>query len=473
MAGTVQQGGNAGSLLGGEAIDVRSWLLGLGTRRVTSTLDGIYTAAEEGMAKTLPADLSVWSSLNSSSVDFGAGSVFNGSITNILVGVEMGIMPNLVLGIAVGGYEGDIDYNNGSLRIDGNLDLTGLNLNPYMLWSVEGARVWATLGLGEGDLNYTDTIRAEESMIWPAKDSSSLSSIMVGAGAEIDLMANDFLEVLGRFELVSMQVETGAGKGSLYNKQNVDIHGVRGEVEVGWPTEMTKGGTLRPYITAGYRRDGGDGDGSNSIEVGAGLAMQTQHFTFNGSLRTQANSNAGDYEQTSYNLAFSYDRNSDSRGLMLTLSQSIDLSTTTNAFAASAQAVPGLGSVAQLTPASQGSANQLAYAGQGSSQTRSSNTINVEAGYGLALGSMNGDGAQGDWGGMLTFKVSTDFNEGVMGVQTYGLMLESGKAAASAETDSFISLVRPGRYELQFTKTPGLGGSDDVNAIQLKLSREL
>ena len=439
-------GGNAGTIHT-EAADARGWLIGLGSGKMTRTLDGIYGAMESGLTDRLPEDMNIWTDVSRSNIDFGTDTSFDGKTGGIRLGVEKAVSTghtNLTAGLVFGTFFGDVDHRDAARRLSGKLDITGWSLNPYLLRSVGGSRVWLTLGMGQGSLNYSDTHTSATGTTWSDRDSSDLDIFMVAVGTEHDLMVSESMELQGRFEAMNLQLEADGGR--LFDEQKAKSQGFKGELEAGWPIQ-TEAGNLRPYVTFGYRWD--SGDGGLGIEYGTGVSMQMKHFTLDGSMRIQG---AGDFERDSASLSFSYDHDGDSEGLMLALSQDQG--------------------VAEMDPFADYASG--GFDSNGALGSNSQDRINVEVGYGFVLGSLFGESLQRNKSlqlddksnktGMLIIHAKTDFNHGAQGRSEYGMTLETGIAPGS--------LVKPSRYELLFTRKPGYGTGAGEDAILLKLTRD-
>ena len=408
--------GNAGTVYTGVGTDFRSWLAGMGTDRVSgavrSAVDGAYNAMEGKFMEKMPEGMNLWTELTHSSIDFGgAGNAsFDGSLFNFRMGVEREFTETTTLGVAATRFDGDIDHENKPLKLTGTMEVSGWNINPYVLWSDGVARAWVTAGFGSGDMDYSDK---QDGNRFNESDSADIDTSMLAVGTEYDLVETEKYEVLARFEAMSMKIESDAGENKRFDEQDVESHGVRGEAEVGWP--MVGGGErftgdMRPYVTLGYRWDGGDGNGGNSAELGGGIVMQMRDFTLDGNLRTQVGSGDGDFERTSFSFSFSYDSGGDKQGMMLALSQDRG--------------------GAELDPFSQ-------YATHASNLESGSSSLvadrmNVQAGYGFALDN-----------GLLTFHSATDFNGGVMGQAAYGFTLETFGARALAARRTAKGLAAP------------------------------
>ena len=471
-----QSGGNAGTIYTGVAMDAKGWLIGLGKGKVTRTLDDIYSTMEASLINTLPDKVAIWTDIKHSNLDFGNATNYGGELTSFRMGYEKLMDDRMTLGLVVGSYGSDLDITNASLvGFKGGLEIAGWTMNPYLLWSGEAARFWVTVGFGQGDLEYEDTLNLNNTNL--TKDDTTDTGMAMVAGGMEYLLANDGrMEVLGRAEVMSLQMSSGDAKDGLFDAQETRASGARGEMEVGWPRMMDGEGwlgavgSMRPYLTMGYRWDGGDVSGSTAFEYGAGMTMQMDHFTFDGSVRTQGSAGADDIDRTSYNLSFNYDRERDQRGMMLTLSQDQGVAAmdpfAAGAFDASRLALGGTPSGGTPSGGKAGGSSYGRSSYGTSGYSSGADRVNARVGYGFALTNKT-----------LTIHTATDFNQGVQGTSEYGLVLETfGKPAQTgADAEGAANgryMGTPSTYELLFTRKPGYGTAEDADAILLRLNRE-
>ena len=443
-------GGNAGTLYTGRAADAQGWLLELGTGKVTRMLDGVYGAMEGKLMEKLSENVSIWTDISNSNIKFGNSSAtsYDGEMLNFRMGFERAFSEEITVGMVGSIFDGSLDHQHHSLNLNGSLEVSGWNINPYVLWASDSYRIWGTVGFGKGDTSYIDRQAGTASLV--ERDTADLSSSMLAAGAEYDLLATNEYEILGRLEVMSMQLGTDDGDNGMFTDQDSSVRGVRGEVEIGWPVSvdgsgrLAREGSLRPYVTLGYRLDAGDGSGGNAVEYGVGVMVQMKDFNFDGSLRNQALTGAGDFDRTNFTFSFGYDSGNDKQGMMLAVSQDAGVAQL-DPYAATVLAAP------QQVPGT-------------SSSIFGTGKMNVHAGYGFALGGEQG----GSTNGLLTLHTTTDFNDGVMGQSAYGLTLETFGSNAGGEGLG----TNPGRYELLFTRRPTTATAEGIDAILLKLTTE-
>ena len=410
------------------------------------TLERIYSAAEAALASAMPEDSQLWAEVKHSNFSLGKATNLDGHLNSYRLGVEKSTSSRVTVGLAVDRIHGELAHDTPALEVSGKIDLTGYNLNPYILWTNDRARAWSTIGYGVGELEYDDTHKSSDGITLTSQDKADTEFVMLGFGSEYDFMLGEYMEMIGRIDIMGVQMRSGDGKKGLFNRQRARVYGLRGEVESGWPFKLDAG-QMRPYLTVGFRLDGGDEAGSGTLEFGVGVTLNVKDFTLDSAFRGQNSPKDGDFEKTSFNLALSYDSGSDNQGLMLKVSHDYGHAE----FDPFAAALAGSGEL-------------------GGSSALGQDNINVEIGYGFLLGSRQSQQASdkqsayddfqapgADSKQLLTLNSQTQFNQGVLSVMEYGLRLNK-------HTHSF---------ELTYSIKPAVGMNSKIDALLLKYDREL
>ena len=347
----------------------------------------------------------LWSSLRQSDLSFNeSGSDFSGDMMTLTLGIEKSLNDNKLLGVATSWMTSDIGFNNSLFDLSGKGELEQWSLTPYAVFATNYGRVWGTLGVGGGSLDYRDRHKRVSSAV----GSSDVLTRLAAAGAEYDIARDDSLEVLGRIEGMTAWIHTTAGSGNLYSNQSVHVYGARGEFELAWPEAIAGGGHYRPYLTMGYRWDDGDGVTGTAFEYGGGLEISTGDLLFNGSIRLDGLESDSDYDRESYAIDLTYDRGSDQRGLSLNVKNT-------------------RGSVASMDYFTQDmSWAQSASSGRSPDDDRT--RTDFKAGYGIAVrGLLTGRGLLANSGeGVLTPFMKTNLDGSAASEWSMGLTLESG-----------------------------------------------
>ena len=384
--------------------------------------------AVSGAADSVWDGVQVWSSLKRDDLSFDdKGLDFKGDTTSLALGIEKALGSKGLLGVAVNWHDGKLDLadDNYALAVSGEVKMEQWSLAPYAVLATDHGRIWGSVGIGGGTLDYKD-----RHGVFTETGSSDVSMNVLAAGAEYDIMETHSWELLGRVEGMSASMETGDEDDGLYGNQDVRVHGLRGEFEFAWPTVSAGGDHYRPYLTAGYRLDEGDGTGGKAFEYGGGLDVDTGDFTFSGSARLQGLEGEGDYDRRSYTYAMAYDRGRDRRGLSLSMQNSYGSAESRDYFA---RQVPWARS-----------------ANGGLSADERSRT-DMEAGYGFAVRGL----LTGHSEGMLKPFVKTNLDGSAASEWSLGLTLESGF----------------GNIGLEHKTRPATGRrEDDQHEIQLKFN---
>ena len=261
--------------------------------------------------------VNVWTALKQSDMSFSADSVdYDGDLRTISLGFEKVLTDNTLVGVSSNWFKGNMDFNDNRHKADGKVEIDQWVLSPYAVLDLQAARVWGTLGLGFGTMDYEDRLREGNPDM--ESDEADMTMNLLAAGAERDFTNMKTTEVTGRIEVMSTEVSVDGNR--LHDSVDVRVHGLRGEFEFGWSHEVNGSARYRPYLVAGYRWDGGDGVTGRAFEYGGGVEINTSHLSLEGSVRLQSLENSDDYDREHYALTFSYDRDNDRRGLNLSMS---------------------------------------------------------------------------------------------------------------------------------------------------------
>ena len=364
-------------------------------------------------------DLTLWANAKRSNLSFSTDDdvKFSGETVTANMGAEKEVGGKALYGVAVSGTTGELDMDDRETGLKGQAELAHLGVMPYGAYRTDSGRVWGTLGVGTGSLDYKDTHSGVQS-----SGSSDVKMGMVAAGAEQDIVKGEHLDLVGRVEGMSVTMETEDDADGLYDKQKTQVHGARGEFELGWSSAT---GAVRPYVTAGYRWDGGDGETGSAVEYGGGLEIDTDHLSLEGSWRKQAMKSDGEFSRDSYSVELSYDRDRDRKGLTVYMKNSAGAS----------------GQDPFTKNMSWAKADEEGKGGQSDSESNTS----IEAGYGFEVRE----------GRVLRPYIKTEIDDSRPGMWNMGLSLDGD--------DSNI--------EMQHTYRPaeGPGGGDHEVIMTLEL----
>ena len=386
-----------------------------------------------------PSTVRLWSTLKHGDLSLKDGKVgYNGDSLTIALGIEKSLDADKIVGLAVNWFTGEFAIDDKARDVRGKNELEQWSVMPYAVLSTNSGMVWGTLGVGGGSMDHQDRAAGQEGY----SGSSDVLMNVLAAGAERNIGHLGSMEVLGRAEGMTTGLGTSEAKDGQYSEQDVRVHGLRGEFEFAWSLMSDGGNTYRPYLTAGYRWDGGDGVTGRAFEYGLGLNIDTGNLAFNSMMRTQSMADSGDYDRKSYTFDLVYDKGGDRRGLSLNLRNSRGTAVSQDYFAHDMH-------WAQSAPSGLASAGERTY-------------TDVRAGYGFAIngllagrGLLGSDGLTGGREGVLKPYMKMNLDGEAASVWSLGLTLEN----------------RFGNIDLVHTTRPAISESrDDERELQLKFS---
>ena len=198
---------------------------------------------------------------------------YDGGLTGLHAGMDLSIDQFLV-GVGVSQFFSDLDftYHGGAsqhalrTQIDGLYELNTLTINPYATWSWSSySTIWAMISLGAGDVKVSDPeVPSEES-------NTSLNAYALGADLRLLRTPSGF-SVTAKGAIWGGQSSL---KENLQRIQNLDFDVSRFQlsVEGSYHIRLDQNGTLQPFVEAGMRGDGGDGDTGAGLEMGGGARL--------------------------------------------------------------------------------------------------------------------------------------------------------------------------------------------------------
>ena len=300
---------------GSGSLDLGLGLADLGNVNLATLGEGVVDSATGGTGSHGERVFRLWANAEHGDISSSprTGLNFNSDTTTVSMGIERPVDDDKLFGLAVSWFKGEPEFRDSVLGSTGKSELEQWSLMPYAAYSFGPARVWGAFGFGVGDMDYSDTSMGGRST------SSDLSSITYAAGAEYDVATLGAFDLVGRVEAAGSKLRLDRAADGTYDAMDVNSTGLRGELELGVPI-AAEYGQYRPYVTLGYRMDGGDGDTDNdAAEYGAGFAVNTIHVTAVASMRRQG---VG-VNRTSYALELAYDWYSDGKGLNLNVQNNI------------------------------------------------------------------------------------------------------------------------------------------------------
>ncbi len=265
-------------------------------------------------------DLAFWGSGDYRNLSGGSSrSVsYDGRLASGSLGFDARLGANLLAGISAARAQGSVDYTY-SNALKGKLTVALTSLNPYVGWQAPGGMsMWATSGYGTGEVEIEDANGTE---------TGDLTQRMVAAGANGPLVSNDRL-IGGGTARLTLKVEAAFTRAEVDGSEslrNMSLSASRQRLmlEGSYTRELSSGATFTPSIEVGMRRDGGDGETGNGVEIVGGLRYSdaAAGLTVEGGARTLVG-HSSDYDEWGLSGLVRIDPDATGRGLALSVQPS-------------------------------------------------------------------------------------------------------------------------------------------------------
>ena len=189
-----------------------------------------------------------------------AGGRHDGALRSLYVGADARVGDRLLAGAAISPSWGEADYTTAGGRAAGRLETAQTSIYPYLRWTGSGGlEAWALGGFGRGAAEHRPDLAI--AMV----ESSDTSMSMAAAGLRRGLAGWRGLDlaVVGSAGFLSLSA-AGALAGT--TGLEAGVQQARMALEAAFA-----GGPLSPFVQAGGRYDGGDGQTGAGLELVGGV----------------------------------------------------------------------------------------------------------------------------------------------------------------------------------------------------------
>jgi len=242
--------------------------------------------SNNALAASLNGRITVWGhadhrALSGNNTDYPLG--YDGGVSSFHAGADMAFGAFLV-GIAASQSNGDLDYEyRGSTTVNLRAPLKGLYqintrmLSPYVNWSWSAnSGVWTMASFGAGDVELSDPDMASE------QSETSLLAFAAGIDLRLITAQSGFsLAVKGAAWTGQMDLNENASR---ISGLAVNVRRIQMSFEGAYRIGLASKGMFQPFVEAGVRGDGGDGQTGAGLEMGGGtrLALPSAGLRFTG-----------------------------------------------------------------------------------------------------------------------------------------------------------------------------------------------
>ena len=237
----------------------------------------------------------------------GVEAKYDGKAFAAQIGVEMRTDADIVVGLAVGAAQGDLEMENSSLR---RFKREMVTVHPYLAWSSDAFSGWLALGFGSGSYE-AETVDGERA-------EADASTTMFGAGVGRHWEAGGY-DLAARASVVGARSRLDQPL-RLPGADPIDVESefwrLRAELEAGRTFESDGGAMFQPYVTASGRQDGGNGPTGAAGELAIGLRFGLSRI-LTADLAARVQVTDADLKENSLTGTLRYDHGGDRRGLLL------------------------------------------------------------------------------------------------------------------------------------------------------------
>ena len=239
------------------------------------------------LAASLNGRITVWGhadyrALSGNNADYPLG--YDGDVSGFHAGADM-TFGRFLVGISASQFDGDLDYDysgssgqvNLTAPIKGLYQIDARTLSPYVNWSWNAnSGIWTMASFGAGDVELSDPDMASE------RSETSLQAFAAGVDLRLITAQSGFsLTVKGAAWTGQMDLDENTSR---ISGLAVNVRRIQMSFEGAYRIGLASTGMFQPFIEAGMRGDGGDGQTGLGLELGGGarLALPSVGLRFTG-----------------------------------------------------------------------------------------------------------------------------------------------------------------------------------------------
>ncbi len=239
------------------------------------------------VAASLNGRITVWGhadyrALSGNNADYPLG--YDGDVSGFHAGADM-TFGRFLVGISASQFDGDLDYEysgntgqvNLSAPVKGLYQIDARTLSPYVNWSWNAnSGIWTMASFGAGDVELSDPGMASE------RSQTSLQAFAAGVDLRLITAQSGFsLTAKGAAWTGQMDLDENTSR---ISGLAVNVRRVQMSFEGAYRIGLASKGMFQPFIEAGMRGDGGDGQTGLGLELGGGarLALPSAGLRFTG-----------------------------------------------------------------------------------------------------------------------------------------------------------------------------------------------
>ncbi len=202
---------------------------------------------------------------------------WKGDVFSLQLGVDQRVQDDLLAGGLVSWSKGDVDYTQDNKSGDYTHQIT--SVHPYMAWSIDDARLWSSVGYGQGELSIKEQAKNRE-----GRSDTRLLSLSAGVSGRLSQFGQSNLNL--KSDMVLAQIDIAGSSNKEILTDSLANQRLRLLLEIDRELQLASGGRFNPLMEIGLRYDGGAGKSGLGAVLGFGGRYANTGLTVEGKFHT-------------------------------------------------------------------------------------------------------------------------------------------------------------------------------------------
>ena len=202
---------------------------------------------------------------------------WKGDVFSLQLGVDQRMKDDLLAGGLVSWSKGDVDYTLDNKSGDYTHQIT--SVHPYLAWSIDDARLWSSVGYGQGELSIKEQAKNRE-----GRSDTRLLSLSAGVSGRLSQFGQSNLNL--KSDMVLAQIDIAGSSNKEILTDSLANQRLRLLLEIDRELQLASGGRFNPLMEIGLRYDGGAGKSGLGAVLGFGGRYANTGLTVEGKFHT-------------------------------------------------------------------------------------------------------------------------------------------------------------------------------------------
>ena len=241
---------------------------------------------------------------------------WKGDVFSLQLGVDQRMKDDLLAGGLVSWSKGDVDYTLDNKSGDYTHQIT--SVHPYLAWSIDDARLWSSVGYGQGELSIKEQAKNSE-----GRSDTRLLSLSAGVSGRLSRFGQSGLKIKSDMILTQINIDGSTDNSTdsaTISAQNLASQRLRLLLEIEKERQLASGGRFNPLMEIGLRYDGGVDNSGIGAVLGLGGRYANTGLTVEGKFHTLVGRK--DYKEWGIQGTIRKTTSANERGLTFSLSPS-------------------------------------------------------------------------------------------------------------------------------------------------------